>query len=128
MSLLIFHRVLIVASIGFDVFFTLFCVRKYNVTGDAWELVMAGASSLLTVGLIVYLIYFNKKTRAIRLLMAARDRMCPECQYDLRGSLASDAGGPASAAGRCPECGWIITDTFRAKAREAGEPQAAPNA
>ena len=111
MTLFAFHRVLICAAIAFDVFFTLFCIRKYNRYGDPWELVMAFASSLLTIALVAYLIYFNKKVRALRLVMAAHDRLCPQCQYDLQGSLQSSAS-------TCPECGFAITEEFRKHAKQ----------
>lgn len=109
MALIAFHRILIAAAIAFDGFFTLFCIRKYNRSGDVWELVMGFGSSVLTIGLVVYLIHFNKKVKAIRLFMAARDRLCPQCHYDLQGSLASNATA-------CPECGCEITEQFRREA------------
>jgi hypothetical protein len=90
MALYAFHRILITAAILFDFVFTVFCIRKYNRSGDAWELVWGLASSLLTLGLVAYLVHFNRKTSRLRLELAARDRLCPRCQYDLRGSLASD--------------------------------------
>jgi len=112
MTIVLFHRVLIAAAIAFDGFFTLFCIRKYNRNGDGWELVMGIASSLLTLALVAYLIHFNKKVRSLRIIMAAQDRLCPQCQYDLQGSLASNAKS-------CPECGCEITEEFRKHAVQA---------
>ncbi len=109
MALIVFHRVLIAAAILFDGFFTLFCIRKYNRNGDVWELALGFGSSLLTIGLVAYLIHFNRKVKAIRLVMAAQDRLCPQCRYDLQGSLAANATA-------CPECGCEITDQFRREA------------
>jgi hypothetical protein len=109
MALYAFHRILIAAAILFDFVFTVFCIRKFNRNGDVWELAWGIASSVLTVGLVVYLVYFNRKTAALRIALAARDRLCPRCQYDLRGSLSSDIT-------TCPECGEPITEEFRRRA------------
>ncbi len=104
-----FHRILVGASIAFDLFFTVFCIRKYNRTGDVMQIVMAVVTSLLTLGLVFYLVHFNRKVAALRITLAARARLCPRCQYDLRGSLQSNIAS-------CPECGEPITEEFRRQA------------
>ena len=109
MNLNAFHRILIAASIAFDVFFTIFCIRKYNRSGDWVQIALAVAASLLTIALVAYLLYFNRKVAALRITLAARAQLCPKCQYDLRGSLESDIT-------TCPECGEPITQAFRREA------------
>jgi hypothetical protein len=113
MALYAFHRVLIAAAIFFDFVFTVFCIRKYNgPNGDIKDLIWALLSSVITVGFVWYFIHFTRKTARLRIELAARDRMCPRCQYDLRGSLASSIT-------MCPECGEPITEEFRRKAAAA---------
>lgn len=107
-----FHRILIAATIAFDLFFTIFCIRKYNRSGDVMQIVLAAVASLLTIGFVAYFLYFNRKVAALRITLAARARLCPKCQYDLRGSLESNIA-------TCPECGDPITEEFRRKASAA---------
>jgi hypothetical protein len=110
MALYGFHRILIAAAIFFDFVFTVFCIRKYNgPNGDIKDIIWAGVASAITVGFVGYFIHFTRKTARLRLELAARDRLCPACQYDLRGSLANNIL-------MCPECGEPITDEFRRRA------------
>lgn len=66
MALYNFHRVLISCAVLFDFFFTLWSIRQWNLDGRAVNLVMAVASSLVTIGLVVYLIYFNRHLMVLR--------------------------------------------------------------
>jgi hypothetical protein len=66
MALYNFHRVLIAASILFDVLFSFWCWGIYQKTDQSVYIVMLVGSTLLTVGLIAYLIHFNRKTRRLR--------------------------------------------------------------
>jgi hypothetical protein len=65
-SLYNFHRVLITASILFDFFFTWWSLRRYFDTSDVTQLVMAIASTVVTVALVVYLVYFNRNLAVLR--------------------------------------------------------------
>lgn len=103
MSLYIFHRVLIGASILFDAFFSMWCWQTYQKTEDSTYIAMLTVSSLLVVGFIVYLIYFNRKTRR---LQHAIDVACEKCGYDLRGTIR--AGKDV-----CPECGHQVSDLVK---------------
>jgi len=112
MALYAFHRVLIVFAILFDFAFTVFCIRRYNRSGGALDLVWAALASFITVAFVYYLVLFNRKVNRLRITLAARAVLCPRCEYDLRGSLATDTIA-------CPECGEPITDEFRRKAAAA---------
>lgn len=68
MDLYVFHRVLISAAILFDVFFTTFCIRMYNATDDKSHIVWAVVSSVIVVGLVAYLVIFNRKTAKLQRL------------------------------------------------------------
>ena len=110
MALYNFHRILIAAAILFDFFFSLFCIRKYNLHGDVMDLVYAVGSSAVSIGFIIYLIRFNRKCARMR--TSLDNLACPHCQYDLRGSLAKGAD-------HCPERGSPISDQLRQKAATA---------
>lgn len=109
MALYSFHRVLICFAIAFDSVFTWYCIRKYNRYGEFSELVFAGLSSIASIGFVIYLVHFNRKVTKLREAMAARDRLCPGCGYDLRGSLSAQTSV-------CPECGAPISEEFRRRA------------
>jgi uncharacterized membrane protein len=67
MSLYHFHRVLITAAILFDFFFTFWAIRQYQAPdGAAMDLVMAIGSSVVTVALVAYLVYFNRNLAVLR--------------------------------------------------------------
>lgn len=68
MALYNFHRVLIAAAILFDLGFSLYCYRKWQDGGEPMQLVMLIGSSVVTVGLVAYLVYFNKKLTVLRRL------------------------------------------------------------
>lgn len=70
MSLYNFHRVLIGAAILFDIFFTFWAYGRYRDSGDQVQLVMAVASSIVTAGLVVYLVYFNRNLHVMRHIVA----------------------------------------------------------
>jgi steroid 5-alpha reductase family enzyme len=72
MSLYSFHRVLISAAILFDFFFTFWAVRQYRANGDVMDLVMGIGSSVFTIGLVAYLVYFNRNLTVHRHMIAAR--------------------------------------------------------
>ncbi|MEX2214461.1 MAG: hypothetical protein WD768_10055 [Phycisphaeraceae bacterium] len=110
MALYHFHRVLIAAAILFDFFFSLFCIRRYNLHGEVMDLVYAIGSSAISVGFILYLIHFNRKVARYRANLDSL--LCPNCQYDLRGSLARHAA-------TCPECGSPISEELRRRAATA---------
>ncbi len=103
MALYNFHRVLIAVAILFDFGFTFWTIRQYNLTGDAIQLVLAVGSSVVTVGLVVYLVYFNRNLSVLRHILAAR---CVYCGSDLRRAVAS--GSTA-----CPQCAQPIGDQVR---------------
>ena len=65
MSLYHFHRVLIAAAILFDLYFSLYCYRRYSETGELQQLYMLIGSSLITVALVIYLVLFNKKMQML---------------------------------------------------------------
>ncbi|MBI1336950.1 MAG: hypothetical protein GC164_08315 [Phycisphaera sp.] len=60
MALYNFHRVLITASILFDAFFSYWSFQQWRETGESINLVMLVGSSVVTLGLIAYFIYFNR--------------------------------------------------------------------
>lgn len=66
MALYYFHRVLIAAAILFDFAFTLYSFRRYGITGNAMDIVMGVGSSVVTVALVAYLIYFNYSVRVLQ--------------------------------------------------------------
>lgn len=66
MALYNFHRVLIAAAILFDFGFTLYAFRRYGATGNVIDIAMAIGSSVVTVALVAYLIYFNYSVRILR--------------------------------------------------------------
>ncbi len=72
MSLYNFHRVLIGAAIVFDLFFTFWSVRQWRDDGETTMLVMAIASSIVTVALIAYLVYFNRNLAVLRHALSQR--------------------------------------------------------
>ena len=72
MSLYYFHRVLITAAVLFDFFFTFWAVRQYRLNDQMIDLVMAIGSSVVTIGLVAYLVYFNRNLTIHRHLMAVR--------------------------------------------------------
>ena len=61
MSLYHFHRVLIGAAILFDVMFSWYCYRKWHIAGEVLHMMMLVGSSVVTLGMIAYLVYFNRK-------------------------------------------------------------------
>ena len=63
MALFNFHRVLISGYILFDLFFTLLCVRRWLDGAGSIQIVMGVGSSVITLGLIVYLVNFNRRMR-----------------------------------------------------------------
>jgi hypothetical protein len=66
MALFQFHRVLISFAIMFDFIFTLWSIRRWNATGENINLIMAVGSSIVTVMLLAYLVYFSKNLNAMR--------------------------------------------------------------
>jgi len=63
-----FHRVLIAVAILFDLVFSLYCFRKWQETGATSQLIMLIGSSVVTVAMVAYLIYFNKNLVVLRRL------------------------------------------------------------
>lgn len=74
MALYNFHRVLIAAAILFDFMFTFWAVRQYSLDKEPIQLIMAIGSSILTVGLVAYLVYFNRSLAMVRHVLAGRRR------------------------------------------------------
>ncbi len=114
MDLFVFHRILIGTAIAFDIFFTVFCIRKYNITGDGWELLWAALSTIVMLGFVGYMVLFHFKTAKLQKL---REQMkdavpCPDCGYNLRGT-------DDPAIGKCPECGQPISETTRQRVATA---------
>ncbi len=72
MSLYSFHRVLIAAAILFDFGFTFWAVRQYRMDDQMINLVMAIGSSVVTLGLIAYLVYFNRNLAVHRHMISDR--------------------------------------------------------
>ncbi len=66
MALYNFHRVLIAAAILFDFAFTLYSFRRYDITGNVVDIYMGVGSSIVTIALVAYLIYFNYSVRVLR--------------------------------------------------------------
>lgn len=103
MSLYIFHRVLIAASILFDAWFSIWCWQMYGQTEDSTYIIMLVGSSVLMLSFLVYLIYFNRKTRK---LQHAIDVTCEHCGYDLHGTIRASKD-------KCPECGHPVSDLVK---------------
>ncbi len=74
MALYNFHRVLISAAILFDFFFTFWALREYRQTADGMQLAMAIGSSIVTVAMVAYLVYFNRNLAVMRHVLEGRDR------------------------------------------------------
>ena len=55
MRLIVAHRILIGTAIAFGVFFTGWAVVRYARTGEPVQLVIAGLTALVTLGLGYYL-------------------------------------------------------------------------
>jgi hypothetical protein len=72
MSLYNFHRVLISAAILFDFGFTFWALREYQRTGDQLQLFMAIGTSVVTVLLVAYLVYFNRNLAVMRHILGDR--------------------------------------------------------
>ena len=72
MALYNFHRVLIGAAILFDLVFSLYCFRKWQETGATSQLIMLIGSSVVTVAMVAYLIYFNKNLTVLRSVLDSR--------------------------------------------------------
>jgi len=98
MGLYNFHRVLIIVAILFDVGFSIYCYRKYQVSSESLHVVMLLGSSVVTLVLVTYLIYFNRSLAILRSMASDRIRRCHSCHYDLRGIPEIDHD-------RCPQCG-----------------------
>ena len=73
MALYNFHRVLIAATIMFDVAFTLYCLRNFQEGGGWLQLAMGAVSTLVTIGFVAYLIHFNRKVTLLRVLIEQRE-------------------------------------------------------
>lgn len=73
MALYNFHRVLIAATIFFDLAFSLYCFRKFQETGDWLQLAMLVGAVAILVGFVVYLILFNWKVTLLRNMMERRE-------------------------------------------------------
>jgi len=100
MALYHFHRVLIAASIVFDVWFSYWCWQAWARTQEGTYIALMIGSTVLVAVMVVYLVYFNRKTRQLR---HAVEITCDHCSYDLRGTIAAGQG-------KCPECGAAISD------------------
>ena len=72
MALYNFHRVLIAATILFDLGFSLYCFRKWQETGFTSQLIMLIGSTVVTVAIVAYLIYFHKNLTVLRTMLDAR--------------------------------------------------------
>ena len=66
MALYNFHRVLITAAILFDFGFTYWAILQYRETDDVKQLVLAVLSSVVTLALVAYLVYFNRTLTVLR--------------------------------------------------------------
>jgi len=77
MSLYNFHRVLIAAAILFDFLFTFWAIREYRFAdeGKTALLLTAIGSSIFTIALIAYLVYFNRNLAVFRHELAERQRL-----------------------------------------------------
>ncbi len=73
MALYHFHRVLIGAAILFDFLFTFYAIRQFNLTGDSMQLWMGIISSIITIGLVAYLVYFNRKLALLNHMVSHRN-------------------------------------------------------
>lgn len=106
MSLYQFHRVLIAAAIVFDALFTFWAIRQWQTSGhDSLMLGMAIGSSVVTVTMITYLVYFNRNLTLLRHIVTGR---CGRCGGDIRQALQDHVH-------ECPACGAAIV-------RTAGQP------
>lgn len=66
MALYNFHRVLIVATILFDFFLSLYAYRTYDDTGERTYFYLMIFSTVASLGLIAYLVHFNRMVRTLR--------------------------------------------------------------
>ena len=100
MALYNFHRVLIATVVLFAIGFGLYCVRNYENTGDVVQLVMLVVLSIVTVGLVGSLIYFNKNLTVLRPMLTTSVH-CRHCDCNLTRSMATGRSF-------CPECGGEV--------------------
>ena len=112
MSLYNFHRVFIIVAILFDVGFSIYCYQKYQMSSEYLHVVMLIGSSVVTLVLVAYLIYFNRSLAILRSMASDRIKRCHSCHYDLRGTSEIDHDC-------CPQCGAELAATPSAKAMQA---------
>jgi uncharacterized membrane protein len=98
MALYNFHRVLIAIAIVFDFLFTFWALRQWRLTSDSILLVTAVASSVVTIGLIAYLVYFNRNLSLLRHIVNGQ---CWKCGRDIRSALMAQQQ-------QCPNCGVAL--------------------
>ena len=94
-----FHRVLIAAAIGFAFFFTVWAVDQFQQTDNVNQLVLAVASTVVTLALVACLVYFNRNLSVLRHTLASR---CVHCGGLLRSDSSADHAD-------CPNCGEAAT-------------------
>jgi len=103
MALYNFHRILIVAAIFFDIAFSFWCWGVYRQTGEGIYLFMLVGTTVITLALIAYLIYFHRKTERLRHAVAG---VCLHCKVDIASALLAGAT-------QCPRCGKEIDEQMR---------------
>jgi hypothetical protein len=64
--LILAHRILIGSAIALGLFLVGWGIWQWRETGDTGSLVLAGASGMVSIGLVVYLIRVVKKYAARR--------------------------------------------------------------
>lgn len=74
-----FHLLLIATVILFDLLFVFWAVRQYRLADEGTPLAMAVGTALVTLGLLISLVRFNRNQAVLRHLLGthARDRRGP---------------------------------------------------
>lgn len=106
MAIYFFHRILIGAAILFDLGYSYFAFLHWQHSQQPSQLVIAGIFTVFTIGLVVYLMNFNRKTRSLERSLTAE---CSQCGCKLHTALLEHRQ-------ECPRCGCRIDPSLLTQA------------